>query len=196
MNSDRCRESLDVDALASRRATLEGEVSVAGMHRLRALRSTGGAGRILRFAHEPVRYRLAFRRDEGGAPQLSVSIRTTVTLRCQRCLEPFDYRIDTRSHFRIVRREEDTPADSNAPEALICPAGRLVRDALIEDEILLALPDIPRHDEASLAAGEICRVPALVAGDANAPSPVRRPFAALGSIFEKRGIASDSDGVS
>ena len=189
MNIDPLSMPLEVDELASRRATLESEVTPDRMPRLSALGLEGITGRIVRFSPEPIRCRLEFRRGVGGAPRLCIGIRATVILRCQRCLEPFEYRIDTRSHFRIARREEDMQADSSASEALLCPEGRLMLQGMVEDEILLALPDIPRHGEGSRPGGEICQVPMLAAADpgaSNSENSARSPFAALDSLIEKR----------
>ncbi|WP_197019181.1 YceD family protein [Thioalkalivibrio sp. HK1] len=193
MNLDPFSMPLEVDDLAARRATLEGEVSPSSMPRLSAQCLEGIAFGIVRFSSEPIRYRLEFRRDDGGALRLRVGICATVVLRCQRCLEPFDHRIDTRSHFRILSRKEDMQADpsadSRASEILYCPEGRLMLEEVIEDEILLALPDIPKHEEGSLPEGEICRIPTLAAIDpapSNSADPARSPFAALDSLIEKR----------
>ncbi|MBF2759935.1 MAG: DUF177 domain-containing protein [Ectothiorhodospiraceae bacterium AqS1] len=189
---------VEVDDLAARRATLEGEMSIDEMPRLSALCRERISEGIVPFSHDPIRYRLEFRRDAGAALRLRIEVHATVILRCQRCLEPFDYPIDTRSHFRIVRSEKEMQDDSSAFEALLCPEGRLLPQTMIEDEILLALPDFPRHEEDSPPEGASCQAPLPTAGnppagESGASNHARSPFARLDALFEKGKSATDPD---
>ena len=70
-----------------------------------------------------------------------------VVLQCQRCLQPLDEAVHVDRHFRFVA-DEDTAAaldDEVEDEVLALPKSLNLRD-LVEDEMLVALPLVPRHD--------------------------------------------------
>ena len=85
----------------------------------------------------------------GGAP---LRIRGRLTgvfpLRCQRCLEPMQLPFDL--DLRLVAVREDNPDQPWIDEAdpLVVDDPLLIVHLLplVEDELLLALPDYPRHD--------------------------------------------------
>lgn len=103
---------------------------------------------ILSRESPPVQYRLS-----GGMkarrPVLRLEVRATVSLTCQRCLEVYaeELRLDreyplARDEAELSRWERDEPL----MEALVANPKMPVM-ALIEDEILLSLPFVPRHPE-------------------------------------------------
>jgi uncharacterized protein len=92
---------------------------------------------------------------EGGAhklgyPQLTLSVSGTVQLQCQRCLAPYAYTL--RSTTRLVLGRDDDDADEieeilddESIDVIVGSRDCDVRD-LFEDEALLALPQVPKHD--------------------------------------------------
>jgi uncharacterized protein len=94
--------------------------------------------------------------DEHGRPGLRVKARGTLTLRCQRCLEPlvFEVRADELLVLALTQAEIDAePADVNAADRVVGTKEMPVRD-LIEDELILALPYAPRHPGCSTGRSE------------------------------------------
>jgi uncharacterized protein len=85
-----------------------------------------------------------------GYPTLTLSVRGTVQLMCQRCLTPYAFKMD--SSTVLVLGKDDADADQ-IEEALddesfdVIVGSRTcdIRD-LIEDEALLALPQVPKHE--------------------------------------------------
>ncbi|MQY50889.1 DUF177 domain-containing protein [Rhodocyclus tenuis] len=142
--------------------SLQGELPVSGLARLHDwLSATDGA----------VRYRVDAARGPQGEPQLRIEIDALLQVRCQRCLESMRYPLELRNLLELVSREVDLSQEEVEDDSKdLLPAQReLDVVALIEDEIILALPLAPRH--------ESCTPPALGQG-ANSVSP----FAALTAL--------------
>ena len=119
----------------------------------------------------------------GGEDQvwLHLQAEADVILQCQRCLLPLpeDVRVDR--HFRFVA-DEDTAAtldDEMEDEVLVLAKSLNLRD-LVEDEMLLALPLVPRHDVCPEA------VP-LQFGDVEAVEERANPFASLAILRKDKG---------
>jgi uncharacterized protein len=85
-------------------------------------------------------------RDEEGRPALEVSIEGVLPLTCQRCLEPVDERVGQSTTLLIARDEEELARlDEASVHEVVLAAGPLDPIELVEDELLLTLPFVPRH---------------------------------------------------
>jgi len=106
-----------------------------------------------------------------------------VSVLCERCLEPMRQQIDGRFDVLSVDRPQEAdqlPADQAVVEA---PRGQLDIATLIEDELILGLPVVPRHEDTACDGGQ------RHFGPDNEPLPkALSPFAALGAL------RSDSNG--
>jgi uncharacterized protein len=83
------------------------------------------------------------------AYRLRVKIRTALHLECQRCLEGFWQKIDISAQFVLLESHqevEDFPIDNFVEDALL-QSDTFDLMALIEDEVLLALPLVPKHSQ-------------------------------------------------
>jgi len=123
-----------------------------------------------------VRWRAAgSHRPVGGENQVWMHLQADadVVLQCQRCLRPLDEAVHVDRHFRFVA-DEDTAAaldDEIEDEVLALPRSLNLRD-LVEDEMLLALPLVPRHD--------VCpEVIPMQFGDVDLVEEKANPFASL-----------------
>ena len=134
-----------------------------------------------------VRWRAAgSHRPVGGENQvwLHLVAGADVILQCQRCLQPLDEAVHVDRHFRFVA-DEDTAAaldDEIEDEVLALPKSLNLRD-LVEDEMLLALPLVPRHD--------VCpeTIP-MQFGDVEIVEEKANPFASLALLRKDK----DGDG--
>ena len=84
---------------------------------------------------------------KAGLPRLDLDIDGKIELVCQRCLLPMTHDVAVRSHFLIAPNEEAATAldDDDAYDAIV-GAIDFDLDALVEDEVILALPIAPRHE--------------------------------------------------
>lgn len=94
-------------------------------------------------------YRLEGAHDRRGRPLLNLTVKGKVQLQCQRCLEAFAHVIDIGTSLRLVAPEALEQEYDDDPDEPDCIAHNKSLDlaALIEDEVLLALPSYPRHTE-------------------------------------------------
>ena len=100
----------------------------------------------MRCATTELSYELRGRTDAEGRGWLQVLVNATLTLECQRCLEPLTFPIALRSELMLAESERDIEtADDDIDRVLAGKAMDVCQ--LIEDEVLLALPMAPRHDQ-------------------------------------------------
>lgn len=132
-------------------------------------------------ADGPVRAWLQFGREQGLS---IVQVRVAATLRgvCQRCLA--ELRLDVRADSRLAIVGSETQAE-RVPEELetfMAEEGHSSLAALVAEELLLALPLVPRHapDEGCLAASVAQEPP-----EAGAAQETQRPFADLKALLER-----------
>ncbi len=104
-----------------------------------------------------VSYRLSFGRDETGRAMVTGQVNACLRLRCQRCLEPVEIAVDASLQWGLVRTEQDAAQLPDELDPIVVTDDRIDPIALIEDELLLVLPVVPRHDEGC------CRPPGLEA---------------------------------
>ena len=110
---------------------------------------------------------------------LQLQASAPVQLRCERCLQGVPCTVQARRRIRFVK-DEQTAAQLDAlddEEDVLALPERLDLRELIEEELILALPLAPRHDD--------CRLPAAAtegpgAQDGRAQNP--HPFAALAAL--------------
>jgi len=82
-------------------------------------------------------------------PTMTLSVAGTVQLVCQRCLAPFDYRIDSSTQLVLGRDDEEADGmeevlDDESIDVIVGSHTADIRE-LLEDEALLALPQSPKH---------------------------------------------------
>lgn len=164
-------QPLDVLELAATGAAVERQFPIAGFARLGdRLAEPGGSARM-RLELEMI----------GGTPAGVLKLQAGVVLECQRCLRPVPRVVESESRLAFVARDDATvPADH---EPIVGDARRVDLAALVEDELLLAVPLIAKH-----APGEECRLPAESAARRPEPAPaaqeMRRPFAGLKDLLK------------
>ena len=158
---------VDVFELAARRESVRGEIELARLPRLAgSLLSTAGA------LHYEVRGLI----DADGHPGADLSLRGRLLLECQRCNAPFEFVLERETRFRFVRSEAELDAlpleDDEADVILGSQAMDL--PGWIEDEAILSLPLVPRHESCSPVDGKS----AQTVPTAQRPSP----FAVLAAL--------------
>jgi len=167
---------LDVKALAQAGGVLSGQDPLSRFSRL--LEETGGQG-----ADRPVQWTAQGRMqtDASGFAQVWLHLRAQVSLplTCQRCLGPADIALEVARDFRFVATEEQAEAeDEDAEEDVLVLSRDFDLYGLIEDELLMALPVVPRH--------EVCPAPVKLAtqdADFEAAQDAKpNPFAALAGL--------------
>jgi uncharacterized protein len=170
---------LDVAAFAKDGGTLEGSLSLTSLERLAESAhpessplDTDQASWSARGESRPVR---------GGEPEiwLHLGAKARISLICQRCLGPVETPLEAECSFRFVAGEEAAAQlDADSEDDVLALPRSLDLSELIEDELLLAVPIVPRHD--------VCPQPLpMPQDDELEEEPAPNPFAALAAL--KRG---------
>lgn len=92
--------------------------------------------------------------DSAGQPQIWLHLTVAACLPqvCQRCLTPVDVMVQIDREFRFVDSEAIAEQqDDESEEDLLVSSREFDLAGLIEDEILMDLPLVPRHDRCPVA---------------------------------------------
>lgn len=116
---------------------------------------------------------------------LALQAKAMVWLTCQRCLQPLQVPLALDRRLRFVRGEAAAEAlDAEIEDDVLALSRSLDLRELVEDELLLALPLVPRHERCPqplAMSSEAEALPDEAPGAADRPNP----FAVLQSL--KRG---------
>lgn len=142
-------------------ARLSGNWQVKDFPRLREARYA---------SHGTLRYVLQGVSQEQGRPALRLRVDGILHLSCQRCLEPLEFGLRSEALLLLFGHEAEIAVlDAEGPECIVAEREMSVLD-LVEDEVLLAIPIAPRHEQCSPQ-------------EADASAAQRRPFAGLRALM-------------
>ncbi len=139
-------QRLDLAELARAHGTLEGEQALGSFTRLQQPGEPEAEAAAALHWHAQAAYRPV----RGGQPELwlHLTLNTTVLRTCQRCLQPVALPMAVERDFLFAPTEAQAQAwDAERDDAdvlVLSPSFNLLE--LLEDELLLALPLVPRHD--------------------------------------------------
>lgn len=88
------------------------------------------------------------REDSARRRFVHVQAKGSVILECQRCVKPFEWPIDISNEVQIVATEDELELDDDdteGPDRILCE-GQLDVLGLVEDELILSVPYVPRHE--------------------------------------------------
>ena len=160
-------EFVDPYRLSRQRARLKAAVPIAAMVRVAT---------VLRDDTGLVDIDIRFHASASGVPRLDGSVRLLAPLECQRCLEPIELELLPELRISFTDGDEASGrAELAAGYEPLESEGAIELTTIVEDEILLALPDFPMHppDECTSAAAM------------GAPGPESSPFSGLRTRFEQ-----------
>jgi uncharacterized protein len=145
-------------------------------------------GRLMQEAQEPageylVRWHAQgeLRQQVGHPGQVWLHLQADVTLPliCQRCLTPVDVPVAVGNSFRFVADEATAEAeDDESEEDVLVLARDFDLFALIEDEVLMEMPVVPRHEDCPTEVKLSAADEAFDAGEDAKPNP----FAVLAKL--------------
>lgn len=144
-----CPGLIDTREFARLSLECEGRSPLASFKRLASmLCDTGGE----------LNYRLRGSLDEHGKAAIELEIDVDVRVVCQRCLGELELPLRVRNRLRLIDQAPEWTAEaaefeSNAEDEIVSSPALDVQ-ALVEDEVMLALPLAPRHEHCELAHGE------------------------------------------
>ena len=140
-------EKLDIETFIRDEADLNGTWPAASMSRLAeaaAPESPAEGWPVVEWALKG-----ELREQRRAEPQLWLQTEATgtVQLTCQRCLKPVEESLQISRWFRFVGSEDEAVSlDADSEDDVLALTRHLDAQELIEDELLLALPLVPRHE--------------------------------------------------
>jgi uncharacterized protein len=166
---------VDVRKLVTHQGVLAGEVPVAALGRLQALVANQELVSL-----DSVVVNLQFGQDLERRRVVTGEVRAQVHMVCQRCLEPMSVALSAEVHWALVYNQEQADKLPNRwdpwfvePDTLSDVCG------MIEEELLLAMPCAPVHDEP-------CQLHALALPEIPDAAPAApNPFSALTALKGK-----------
>lgn len=87
-----------------------------------------------------------------GKPGLSLVVEGSVRLQCQRCLGDVDVPLRLEARLELAASEAEILAEDDDTERVVASSEMDVA-VLVEDELILALPMVPKHEQCRTAAG-------------------------------------------
>jgi uncharacterized protein len=166
---------LDVEAFAKEEGVLDGQWPLASLERLAdAAHADAKPGESdmaswhVEGERRPVR---------GGLSQTWLHLKAHVhlSLVCQRCLGPVEAAVHAQRSFLFVAGEDAAAQlDADSEDDVLALTRALDLRELVEDELLLALPLVPRHD--------VCPEPLPMPPADEVAEERPNPFAALASL--------------
>lgn len=170
---------LDVEAFAKDGGSLHGEWPVGSFERLSGATHPEARPTASDLAQWSAQGASRPRRESVPEVWLHVQARARVSLVCQRCLGPVETPLDAQRSFLFVANEDiAAELDADSEDDVLAITCSLNLHELVEDELLLSLPLVPRH--------EVCPEPLLMShGEDEEAEPAPNPFAVLAAL--KRG---------
>jgi len=170
--------------LATQRRTLEGRLPVSSLPRLIQSLSTDDVEIIGRYQ---VDYVLNFGVDEGGVPGVTGTVQTALPLICQRCMEEMEFPVSLNLKLALVKsRQAAQQLSESYDPLLVAPDEEISVESIVEDELILALPQVAMHEIKDCPKGEAF----LNTEDGTAPQR-ENPFAMLAQLKTSQSTQDD-----
>jgi len=187
---------IDPLQIAEKGQEMIGQVDISRMFRIKdSLTSSEGCLDVY----------LRFAKDETGQPFVKGTIKGELQLDCQRCMSPMAWRLDGAFCLAFLRSEAQIEHLAEHYEPFLLPEDKVKLIELLEDEIILQLPQAPRHEisqcpagqtnyefgNAALAQTQRSEPKPLSPSDAANSSKKPNPFSVLATLKKKN--AADDD---
>ena len=133
---DRLPLLIDPIAFADRQRTLHGQIPLVKLSRL---------ADVLLDTNGQIEIDLAFSKD-GRLSIVRGHIKADLVVQCRNCLEALNMPLDIDVNLAVVHSLEQAERLSGEYEPLMIEEEKVALHEMLEDELLLALPDFPRHE--------------------------------------------------
>jgi uncharacterized protein len=170
--------------LARRGESLSGNLPPARMPRLTEMLLEGD---------NRAQFTLRFGLDDAGQARVHGRVEAMLCVLCQRCLEPMSIQVERDVHLALVHEDDEARALDAAYDPLLVDDQPVSLSALVEDEIILAMPDFARHAPGACSpppgADDVADEPkgrADQAGDSAGESGRDNPFLVLETIKQRK----------
>jgi len=168
---------------AEGRRSFQGTMPLKRLKRLEPMlapEETGKADDLL--ARNDANFSVRFAYDEQGLVTIGIKVSGNLPLICQRSLLPYQEKIDRSSLLVVIEQVSDQDHVPESYDPILVENRRLAIQDIVEEELLLAIPQVPRNPE----VGEI---ELSTDGGVTQPSEAgkeqsHRPFAGLAGLMK------------
>ena len=122
---------------------------------------------------------------ESGVAVAAVQVQAGVVLTCQRCMGPLPWAIDGEGRVALVATPAEADRVPEALETVFADDYRISLCDLVEEELLLALPLVPRHEDEHDCDGPVAGVEDAVQPEGDEPQETHRPFGQLADLLKR-----------
>lgn len=154
MSSSALPRTADLRKLAAASAKLSGDIALSDFPRLQPLLlASPGVSRV----------ELELGADDEGYRSITGRITARATVQCQRCLGPVALDLSADVSLAMVWAEKEIPALPSRYDGIVVGQDPTDLHALVEEELLLALPLVAAHEVgmcSAQAAGSVRDAPA------------------------------------
>ncbi len=162
---------LDPWKAAQGRRQFAGTLALKQLSRLHALlHSTDGMAA----------FSVRFFSDRENRPWIDIEVNAELTLLCQRSLQPYAESVRRRSRLAVIEQAAEQALLSEDAEPVLVDKGRLAIRDLVEDELLLGLPLVPKNPEIAVIEPEPHALQDT--GEDDRKDDGQNPFAALAAL--------------
>lgn len=138
--------TIDPVKLVEQKTILSGQLQLGAMPRLLACGVNDEQDQVVNDQNTVV-VELEFYRDEEGLRVMAGRVKGQLSLICQRCLGIKVFQLDVPIALALVKNDKAASQLPSRYDPLLVNEGPVSLIALVEDELLLALPSVAYHDE-------------------------------------------------
>tara|TARA_Y100001935_G_scaffold255670_1_gene271178 strand:- start:17819 stop:18328 length:510 start_codon:yes stop_codon:yes gene_type:complete len=96
-------------------------------------------------------YSLSFGQDSEKRLVISGNVSTKLKLKCQRCMEDLDFSIELTFCLSPIKTAKESDSLPEKYDPLLMNSDWIAPMDIIEDELILAIPSAPKHEEEDCA---------------------------------------------
>ncbi len=173
--SSRLPDFVDPWRMVDQRRLFSGHVAVTDLPRL---------AKVVLGAKCDIELQLEFARDREKRACIKGSVKVDLLLECQRCLSPMSFSVISQLNIALVRSAEEAERLPDNYDPLLLDEPRIRLLDIVEEELLLSLPQVPRH-EIGECCSDIDQKTEQTTVDLEEPSERINPFAILAELKQK-----------
>ena len=136
-------------------------------------------------ATEAAAFTATFGFDRQGFVVIDLEVTARLPLVCQKSLEVFCMPVERRSQLVVIEAVTDQETVPDHYEPFLVENRRLAMADLVEEELLLAVPQVPRRPDAGEGKTELPADVDIATSGGDEDEPTHRPFADLAGLMKK-----------
>ena len=168
---DTLPRQIDPWAYARSRRSCEGSLPLAATHTLKQWAKP----------EETLYGELAGKLDEHGQTHVYGRVNVLLNMQCQRCLQAMEMTVDRDFDYVIIRDQKLEDRVEGPVETLICAEDELDVAWFLEEEVLLAMPMIAKHDDCTPPLDDV-----VISREEEPEEDRQHPFAALKELMKSK----------